>query len=97
MGRKDIHWAWAEEGQSTLAACEVENGKLFLLIISVASARGDPAGAALGAAGAPCSLHQAIKGVEAKVPISLSARLERVIVWPSSGVAASGGAGLKSL
>jgi len=87
---------WAEEGWSILAAFEVENGKLLLLIISVPSAQGGPAGPALGVAGAPCSLHQAIRGVEAKVPIELSTRLERVIVWHSSGLAISGGAGLKS-
>lgn len=40
---------------------------------------------------------RAIKGVEVKVPVRLSPRLERVIVWHSGGMAGSSGAGLESL
>lgn len=62
VGRRTI-WLGAGEGWSTLVASEMGQGIVLLLIISVSSAQEDPAGAALGVAGALCSLHQAIKGV----------------------------------
>lgn len=67
---------------------------MLLLVFSLPCAQGD-VGAADGESGTVLAPY--IKGVEVKVLIQLRTPLERVIVWPSSGLAVARGAGFKSL
>lgn len=83
MGRKDLSLA-GHRNAGTRGLCSPSSP--FLVLRET-----------LGGCAGTVQLAGAITGVEVKVLIQLSTRLERVIVWPSSGLAVARGAGFQSL